>query len=324
MSTTMKALRLIRDDPAAAPKLVLQDVPKPTLIPNHLIIKVHASAIHPSDLLNSKGGFPYTTFPRTPGRDFSGTVVDGPSDRIGQEVYGTSGNTIAFTQDGFQAEYCLVPENAVAPKPANLSFTQAACVGVPFTTASLVLSRAHARKGETVLVTGANGAVGSATVQLAKCMGCRVISATRSDNDDVNTATDPELNAVDMITDGKGVDIVADTVGQPTLVQAAVNKLARGGRLSFIASPRGGADTGLTLDMLSFYRGEKSLVGCNTLAHGVEDLAVQLKEMTGKFEDGSLKGAEKELWTEVKIENGVEAYEKASQTKAGKFVIVMN
>ncbi|KAF7877154.1 hypothetical protein EAF04_000839 [Stromatinia cepivora] len=320
----MKALRLILDYPGGAPRLVLEDVPKPTLIPNHLIVKVHASAIHPSDVLNSKGGFPYTTFPRIPGRDFSGTVVEGPSDKIGQEVYGTSGNTIAFTEDGFQAEYCLVPENSVAPKPKSLSFTQAACIGVPFTTASLMLSRAHAKKGETVLVTGANGAVGSATVQLAKSMGCRVLSATRSDNDDVNTATDPELKAVDRLTDGKGVDVVADTVGQPDLVRAAVGKLARGGRLSFIASPRGGADTGLTLDMLSFYRGEKSLVGCNTLAYGAGEFAVQLKEMAEKFEKGLLKGAEDGSWTEIKLENGVEAYEKASERKAGKFVIVMS
>ncbi|ESZ95421.1 hypothetical protein SBOR_4162 [Sclerotinia borealis F-4128] len=323
MNTTMKALRLIRDGPGAAPMLILENVPKPTLIPDHLIIKVHASAIHPSDLLNFKGGFPYTTFPRTPGRDFSGIIVEGPSDRIGQEVYGTSGHTIAFTEDGSQAKYCLVPENAVAPKPACLTFTQAACIGVPFTTASLVLSRVHAKKGETVLVTGANGAVGSAVVQLAKSMGCRVISATRSDDDDVNTATDPELKAVDSLTDGKGVDVVVDTVGQPALVQAAINKLARGGRLSLIASPRGG-DAGLMVGMLSFYRGEKSLVGCNTLAHGVEEFAVRLKEMTAEFEKGSLKGADEGSWTEIKLENGVEAYEKATQRKAGKFVIVMN
>ncbi|APA08886.1 hypothetical protein SS1G_02701 [Sclerotinia sclerotiorum 1980 UF-70] len=320
----MKALRLILEYPGGTPRLVLEDVPKPILRQNHLIVKVYASAIHPSDILNSKGGFPYTTFPRIPGRDFSGIVVEGPSDRIGEEVYGTSGTTIAFTEDGFPAEYCLVPENAVAPKPKSLSFIQAACVGVPFTTANLMLSRAHVKKGEIVLVTGANGAVGSAIVQLAKSMGCRVLSATRSDNDDVNTATDPELKAVDSLTDGKGIDIVADTVGQPSLVKAAINKLARGGRLSFIAAPRGGADTGLTIDMLSFYRGEKSLVGCNTLVCGAEELAVQLKEMAEKFEKGLLKGAEEGSWTEIKLENGVEAYEKASERKAGKFVIVMN
>ncbi|KAB8298712.1 hypothetical protein EYC80_000887 [Monilinia laxa] len=322
MVSTMKALRLIRDEGEAQPHLVLEHVPKPTLIPNHLIVKVHASAIHPSDLINSKGGFPYTTFPRTPGRDFSGVVVEGPSDRIGQEVYGTSGNTLAFTQDGFQAEYCLVPEDAVAPKPQSLSFTQAACVGVPFTTASLVLSRAHVKKDETVLVTGANGAVGSAVVQLAKSMGCRVLSATRSNGDDVNTATDSELRAVDILTNGKGVDVVADTVGQPALVQAAINKLKRGGRLSFIASPRDG-DTGLMIDMLSFYRGEKALVGCNTLTYDAEEFAKQLENLEERFDRGLLKGPEEGSWTEVKLENGVEAYEKASLRKAGKFMIVM-
>ncbi|KAI9642480.1 hypothetical protein NHQ30_009285 [Ciborinia camelliae] len=282
MSTTMKSLRLIRDDPRAAPKLILEDVPKPTLIPNHLIVKVHASAIHPSDLLNSQGGFPFTTFPRTPGRDFSGVIVEGPSEKIGQEVYGTSGNTIAFTKDGFQAEYCLVPENSVAPKPETLSFTQAACIGVPFTTANVMLSRAYAKKGETVLITGANGAVGSAVVQLAKSMGCRVLSATRSYNGDVNTALDLDLRAIDSLTDGKGVDVVVDTVGHPALIQAAINKLARGGRLSFIASTRGG-DTGLTVDMFSFFRGGESLVGCNTLTYTIEEFAAQLKEMTKEF-----------------------------------------
>ncbi|RAL62164.1 hypothetical protein DID88_002648 [Monilinia fructigena] len=263
MVTTMKALRLIRKDGEALPRLVLEHVPK--------------------------------TYPDPK-----------PSHRQ------------TFTQDGFQAEYCLVPENAVAPKPEGLSFTQAACVGVPFTTASLVLSRAHAKKDETVLVTGANGAVGSAVVQLAKSMGCRVLSATRSNGDDVNTATDPELRAVDILTNGKGVDVVADTVGQPALLQAAINKLTRGGRLSFIASPRDG-DTGLMIDMLSFYRGEKALVGCNTLTYDVEELAKQLKNLEERFDRGLLKGSDEGSWTEVKLENGVEAYEKASLRRAGKF-----
>ncbi|PQE22044.1 Zinc-type alcohol dehydrogenase protein [Rutstroemia sp. NJR-2017a BBW] len=300
----MKALRLIREDGATAPTLVLQDVPKPTLIPGHIIVKVHASAIHPSDIMNYKGGFPYTTYPRTPGRDFAGTVVEGPSNRIGEEVYGTSGSTIAFTTDGYQAEYCLVPEDAVAPKPKTLS-------------------KAHTKKEDVVLVTGANGAVGSAVVQLGKSMGCRVLSATRSDRDDVNTASDPELNAIDKLTGGKGVDVVADTVGLPAITQAAVNKLAFGGRLSFIAAPKSG-DTGMKIDMQSFYRQEKSLVGCNTLKYSVEEFAEEMRGLTARFEDGSLEGAKAGVWTEVQLEDGFQAYEKASQPRAGKFVIVMN
>lgn len=322
-SNTMKSLRLIHEDGATAPTLVLQEVPKPTLIPGHVIVKVHASAIHPSDIMNYKGGFPYTTYPRTPGRDFAGTVVEGPPNRIGEEVYGTSGSTMAFTVDGYQAEYCLVPEGAVAPKPKNLSFAQAACIGIPFTTAALILRKANTKKEDIVLVTGANGAVGSAVVQLGKSMGCRVLSATRSDRDDVNTASDPELNAIDRLTEGKGVDVVADTVGLPAITQAAVNKLAFEGRLSFIAAPKSG-DTGMKIDMQSFYRQEKSLVGCNTLKYSVEEFAEEMKELTARFEEGSLEGARAGVWTEVKLEDGVEAYEKASLPRAAKFVIVMN
>jgi NADPH2:quinone reductase len=129
----MKALRLTRQD-AALPILSLDTVPKPALTPGHLLVKVHASAIHPSDILNSKGAFPFATFPRVPGRDYAGTVVGGPLEWVGKDVYGTSGNSQAFTEDGAQAEFILVPENAVALKPKNISFAQAACIGVPFTT----------------------------------------------------------------------------------------------------------------------------------------------------------------------------------------------
>jgi NADPH2:quinone reductase len=92
-----------------------------------------------------------------------------------------------------------------------------------------------------VLVLGANGAVGSAVVKVAKSKGCRVFSATRPDGDDVNTAKDPELFAVNALTEGRGVNVVVDTVGQPALTKAAILKLGRGGRLAFIAAPRTGA-----------------------------------------------------------------------------------
>lgn len=64
-----------------------------------------------------------------------------------------------------ESEYCLVHEDALAPKPKSLSFAQAACVGVPFTTAALTLRRANTSSSDTVLVLGAAGSVGSAVVQ---------------------------------------------------------------------------------------------------------------------------------------------------------------
>jgi len=318
---TMKALRLTRPSPDIPPTLALTTLPIPSVQPEHLLIKVRASAIHPSDLLNSRGLFPYTTFPRVPGRDFSG-VISQPSARAGEEVFGTSGFTQAFTVDGAQAEYILVPEDAVSPKPKNLSWVQAATVGVPFTTASTVLLRTRVERGEKVLVLGANGAVGSAVVQLAVSLGAVVLKGTRDDKGDLNTAADPALTGLDSLTDGKGVNVVIDTVGQPSLTKSAIAKLTKGGRLGFIAAPRSGDET-LGIEMTAFYRKDLELVGVNTLNVAVATFAKELESMAKKFEEGVLVGAKEGEWTEVKLEDGVHGYEKAGKKGEGKFVIVM-
>jgi NADPH2:quinone reductase len=316
---TMKALLLTKT--GETPILSYTSVPKPTLTPSHLLIKVKASAIQPSDLINSKGGFPLTTFPRIPGRDFSGIIVEGPSNLVGTEVFGTSGNKQAFTTDGAQAEYILVPEAAVAPKPKSLSFTLAATIGVPYTTAATALRRSGAKKGDFVLVIGANGAVGSAVVQLAKGKGCKVLEASRQESADVNTANDPQLSAIDTLTNGQGVAAIIDTVGQPALTAAAVSKLARGRTLAFIAGPRGG-NQDLTFNMVDFYRGERNLAGVNTLLYSAEEYAVDLKGI-GEMFDGNLlvPGSE---WKQVRLEEGVAGYESAALRGAGKFVVVMD
>jgi NADPH:quinone reductase-like Zn-dependent oxidoreductase len=315
----MRALLLTKSGDTP-PTLTLETVPKPVLTPGHLLLKVHASSIQPSDLLNAAGNFPMTTYPRIPGRDYAGTIIE-PSSRAGEAVYGTSGSKQAFTVDGAQAEYMLVPENAVAPLPKGVSFVQAATLGVPFTTAATALKRTGAKEGEYVLVLGANGAVGSAVVQLAKGMGCKVLQGSRKEDADVNTSSDPEMKAVDKLTDGKGVDVVVDTVGSPALTAAAVAKLARRGRLGFIAGPRSGSKE-MSFDMVDFYRSERSILGVNTLVYGVEEFAEELKGVSEMFEKGLLK-VEAE-WTQIKLEDGVEAYKKAGQKGAGKFVIVMN
>ena len=138
------------------------DLPKPTPNDSQLLIKVLASPINPSDAMNASGKFPHTTFPRIPGRDFAGIVVEAPSSSpiaIGAEVYGTSGPTLSFTEDGAAAEFVVVPVDAVALKPKSISFAQAASVGTPFTAARLALQRAQAKSGETVLVIRSSGEV---------------------------------------------------------------------------------------------------------------------------------------------------------------------
>ncbi|CAH0026166.1 unnamed protein product [Clonostachys rhizophaga] len=318
---TMKAIRLERDSPDTPPTVSLATVPKPKLIPNHVIVKVRASAIHPSDQMNARGGFPYTTFPRIAGRDWAGVVVEGKPALVGLEVFGTSGNTHAFTTDGFQAEYTLVHEDALTQKPKNLSFVQAATVGVPYTTASIEIEKAGIKKTDTVLVIGSSGAVGSAVVQLAKDTGARVLEASRQNNTDVNTATDPELKALDELTNGKGVDVVIDTVGSPALVTSALAKLALDGRFVFISAPKTGS-TEITIDLRYFYRKDLSLYGVNSLNATTQEMAERLDGMREFFDSEFFQG--RSNWKTVPLAEAGKVYENIIKNgDTGKYVVVM-
>src|SRR5271156_2225357 len=164
----MKAIVISLVDEGAASRtqktsLKFVSHPDPELHENELLVKVAASPIQPSDLLNTQGNFPQTTFPRIPGRDFAGVVVKPTSSPWhGKSVYGTSGPELGFTCDGAHAEFVVVHEDAVAEVPQGMDLKQASVIGVPWTTAYIALTRAYAKKGETVLVFGAGGAVGGA------------------------------------------------------------------------------------------------------------------------------------------------------------------
>ncbi|KAH0218902.1 GroES-like protein, partial [Aureobasidium melanogenum] len=256
--------------------LHINTVPKPSPGPGQLLIKVHATSINPSDILNSVGGFFHTTFPRIPGRDYAGTVVAGPEHLLGSEVFGTSGRSFGFTDDGAHAQYCVVAEDAVAPKPKKLSFIQAASVGVPFTTASLMLRRAHVQAHEIVLVIGATGNVGSAAVQIATVKGCTVLTASRGDTTDINLEFDPELEKVFKLTKGHGVDAVLDTTGDTRLLKTALGILGQRGRLAIVSAPRTG-DTDFTFDLKSLYRKEHSIIGSNSLSYSSSEMAAEMR-----------------------------------------------
>ncbi|KAI5197995.1 hypothetical protein E4T39_07021 [Aureobasidium subglaciale] len=300
--------------------LHVSTVPKPSPGPGELLIKVHATSVNPSDILNSTGGFPYTIFPRIPGRDYAGTVETGPERVIGSEVFGTSGRSFGFTDDGAHAQYCIVSEDAVAPKPSNLSFVQAATIGVPFTTASLMLRRARVQDHEVVLVLGATGNVGSAAVQLAMARGCTVLTASRGDTTDINLKSDSELRRVLELTGGDGVDVVLDTTGDTGLLETALSVLGQGGRLAFISAPRVG-NTEFTFDLKNFYRKEQSIIGSNSLAYSAKDMADEMRYLVPLFESGRLKSPAEESLKIVKLDDALDAYKSVKNKERGKTVI---
>lgn len=303
----MKALRAIKDGPGA-PTLSVTEIPVPTLGPGDVLVKIKASAVQPPDILNSKGGFSTTTFPRTLGKDFAGTVIQGPSSLNGKSVFGTSGSTFSFTDDGAQAEYAVLKQDALAEMPPNLTWAQAASIGTPLTTANLTLLRADLKEEDVVMVLGATGSVGSFVMQIAHARGCRTISVGRHGTD-INSTEDPELKRAKELTGGRGPDVVVDTVGDFTLVKAAFDVMAFNGRIAFISAPRGGASTDLPIDILSLYRRQISLVGCNTAAHSQASMGAMLRELVPLLASGQLKVPEESSMSLINLDHAVEAYE---------------
>src|SRR6266704_3817062 len=146
---------------------------------NEVLIEIAAAAVNPSDVKAATGLMAYAVFPRTPGRDYAGVVIDGPSGWIGRDVFGSSGD-LGIRRDGTHATHLAVEADAVVEKPKNLSWDEAAGIGVPFVTAMEGFRRAGMpQAGDTVLVMGVNGKVGQAAVQIASWHGARVLGVVR-------------------------------------------------------------------------------------------------------------------------------------------------
>src|SRR5450432_2937676 len=146
---------------------------------NALLIEVKAAAVNPSDVKAATGLMAYAVFPRTPGRDYAGVVIDGPAEWIGREVFGSSGD-LGIRRDGTHATHLAVEADAVVEKPKGLSWEEAAGIGVPFVTAMEGFRRAGMpASNETVLVMGVNGKVSQSAVQIASWHGARVVGVVR-------------------------------------------------------------------------------------------------------------------------------------------------
>jgi NADPH:quinone reductase-like Zn-dependent oxidoreductase len=258
------------------------------------LIEIAAAGVNPSDVKAAMGMMPYAVFPRTPGRDFAGRVIDGPRELIGAEVFGSSGD-LGVRRDGTHASHLVVEAKALVAKPGNISLQEAAGIGVPFVTAAEGFSRAgFPQAGETVLIMGINGKVGQAAAQIAAWRGARVIGVVRKAEDYEGYASAPVeiidssgrdvANAVRETTNGHGVDIVFNTVGDPYF-QAAHKSLAKMGRQILIAAIKPVVE----FNIFEFYRGRHTYVGIDTLALSSIETAGVLRNLLPGFESGALK-----------------------------------
>jgi NADPH:quinone reductase-like Zn-dependent oxidoreductase len=247
---------------------------------------------------------------------------------IGQEIWATGGD-VGFTRDGSHAEHVVIPKKAARPKPRNLSFIEAACVGRTYVTAYIgLVEKAQLQEGETVLVTGASGGVGSSVIKLAKTKSARVIGVDLHAPDPetarrlgidlaLSSRSDDIPDRIRQFTQKKGVNVAFDCVGGP-LFEVSLNTLAPGGRQVNIVSV---GERRVSFDLVDFFIRRLSLFGLSTLSFDSVASADILDKLRPAFEQGKLTAPD--IARTCSIDEAVEAYrEGAAGAARGKIVIV--
>ena len=278
-----------------------------------VLVEILAAAINPSDAKAAIGMMPYAVFPRTPGRDWCGRVVEGPAEFLGKVFFGSSGD-LGIRRDGTHGSHLSVDPKGLVPKPETLSVEEAAGIGVPFVTAIEGLHRAGMPKaGETVLIMGVNGKVGQAAAQIATWQGARVIGVVRRDEpyvghassavEVINSSTTDVPARVKELTGGRGADIVYNTVGDPYYEQGT-KSLAIAGRQIFISA----VNKIVQFDIFAFYRGRHTYVGVDSLALTCAATGAVLRTLVPGFESGHLKPFPIDPHAVFPLERAREAY----------------
>lgn len=311
--------------------LELLDLPTPQPKAKEVRVRVKAVALNHLDIWVRKG-WPglKLSFPHILGADIAGVV-----DAVGAEVADLQAGAEVLVNPGLScgvcdkclrgednlcrsykiigehtaggyAEYVCVPRQNILPKPAKLSFAEAACVPLTFLTSwTMLMRRAQLQPGETVLVHAAGSGVGSAAVQIAKLAGATVIATASTDeklarakalgaDHLINYATKDFVDEVKRITNRKLVDVVFEHVGESTW-DKSLACLPYGGRL-VICGATSGRDVKLDLNVLFYKR--ISLLGSTMGSKGDLFRIVQL------VDEGKLKPV---LDRTLPLEKAVEA-----------------
>ncbi|MGY3482626.1 NADPH2:quinone reductase [Bradyrhizobium sp. USDA 4011] len=229
---------------APAKPFRLTDIVRPQASPGQVLVRIKASGVNPLDLKVAAGQAVHARqpLPAILGIDLSGVVeavgANVTAFRRGDEVYGMTGGVGGL--QGSLADYAALDADLLAPKPANLTMREAAALPLIFITAwEGLVDRAHVTAGQKVLIHGGAGGVGHVAIQIARASGAHVY-ATGSANSvplierlgatPIDYASETVADYVAHHTQGRGFDIVFDTVGGATL-DASFNAVRRFGHV---------------------------------------------------------------------------------------------
>ena len=238
---TMKAV--VAHEYGAPDVLKVEEVPRPEPNEDEALVRVIAGSVNPADPLTLSGKYARefgTHLPLIPGYDIAGVVEKTGANvtklKVGDAVYGYP------TFGGGWAEYVTVKEWEVSAKPKSLTFVEAAAVPMGALTAwQALVDVAKLQPGQTILIHGGSGGVGSFAIQIAKARGARVIATASTANQDLLKQLSADV-AVDYTKTkfedvAKGVDTVLDPVGKETLARS-YNVVTKGGiAMSLVARP---------------------------------------------------------------------------------------
>jgi NADPH:quinone reductase-like Zn-dependent oxidoreductase len=239
--------------------LTLEQVPKPTPADDEVLVRVRAAAVNPLDWHTVEGqpyvmrfgsGLGKPTDPST-GVDFAGTV-----ESVGQQVRRFKpGDEVFGARGGAFAEYVVVRENrAIAAKPSNVTFEQAAAIPIAAVTALQALrDQAHVQAGQKVLINGASGGVGTFAVQIAKSFGAEVTGVCSTRNVDLVRSLGADhvvdYKKEDFTTANKRYDVIIDNVGNRSPLELR-DALAPNGTVVIVGAPKSGPWIGTFLGII--------------------------------------------------------------------------
>jgi NADPH:quinone reductase-like Zn-dependent oxidoreductase len=305
----MRAIRV--HGPGDADVLVLEEVPDPPVGPGDVKIRIRAAGVNHRDVFVRRGSFGGFAEPLIPGSDAAGEVVTvgpgvtewQPGDRVvvnpnvsclkcAECLAGRDNACPDFRiWDGAYADTQVVPAHRLVRMPSGLTFEEAAAIGVPYVTAEEALTRAAPLPGQTLVVWGATGGLGLATVQLGRLRGLRVLAITRREalaerlvregaHEVMVAAPDRDVVAeVERRTGGQGAHVVLDSVGRATFRQSLA-MAAKGGVVITVGATSGGE---VTLEVGPVFRRRLTILGAYMGHRGI------LARLLGIFARGELK-----------------------------------
>lgn len=268
---------------AKTPETVLEERPLPTPKPGYSLVRMKAATINQLSNYIRTGAVPVATAPLVLGNEGAGLVEQSeqfaPGTRVG--IYG--GNKLGISEDGLFQEWVLVKNRRLFPLPDGLSWEEGATLSVNYLTAYRALTMAaNVRKGDTVLVSGASGAVGGATLQVARALGAIPIALTSSAEKAKSALKAGAQEAIDIsaesnlaqrvrdLTGGKGADWAIDPVGGEVLNQL-LHAVRRCGTVVSVGFTGGMQPA---IDAFEIIAGEKHIVGYSLHSEDDADIVV--------------------------------------------------